>query len=114
MPKNDDLCLRKRLVQLGGIGTAELIAVRDDDRETVQLDFGDLRKLGADVQPVAVAVHRRYGRQRAQLDQEIAAPDVTTVQDVIDFLEDLEYLRPQHAVRIRDDAQSHGACDAVT
>src|SRR2546426_841159 len=114
VPKDDDLGVRKRLVQFGGFGAVELIAVRHDDGETVQLDFGDLRKLRPQVEAVAVAVHRRYGRERAQLDEEILAPYVPAMQDVIDFLEDLENLRPQHAVRIRDDAKSHGACDAVT
>ena len=88
--------------------------MRDDDGEAIQLELGNLGKLGPEIEAVAVAVHRRYGRERAQLDEEILAPYVPAMQDVIDFLEDLEYLRPQHAVRIRDDAQSHGACDAVT
>ncbi len=114
MPKDDDLGVRKSLMQLDGIGAAELIAVRHDNDETIQLDLGDLRELGPQIEPIGIAVDCRDRRQRSQLDQQLAAPDVPAVQDVIDFLEDLEYLRPQHAVCVRDDAQSHGACDAVT
>lgn len=107
MAEDDDLGMRKCLVQLGGIGAAELIAVRDDDGETIELDFGDLGKLGPQIETVAIAVHRRHRGQGAELNQEIAAPDVPTVQDVIDFAEDVEYLWAQHTVGIRDDTKSH-------
>ncbi len=107
MPEDDDLGIGKSLVQLGRIGTAELIAVRDDDGKTVELDLGDLREPGSEVEAVGVSVYGRHGRQRSQLDQQVAAPDVPTMQDVIDFSEDLENSRPQQTVRIRDDTKSH-------
>ena len=111
---NNDLGAGKRLMELGRIGTTELIAVRHYDLKTIQLDLGDLRQLRPDVEPVAVAVHGRHGRERAQLDEQVAAPDVAPMEDVIDFAKDVEHLRPQHAVGVRDDAQPHGTLRAVT
>ena len=50
---------------------------------------------------------RRRARVIGQLDQELTAPDVSAVENMIDFTKDLEHPRPQHAVRVRDDAESH-------
>lgn len=108
MPKNDDLGVWKRLMQLGGIGAAELISMRHHDLKTIQLDLGHLRQLAAEIDVVAIPVDRRHGRKPLQLDEQIIASDIAAVQDVIDFAEDLKYLRPQQTMRIREDAESHG------
>lgn len=114
MPENDDFSVGKCLVQLGWIGTSELIPVRDRNGESIELELGHLRESGAEVEPVAVAVDRRDGRKGAQLDEKILAPDVSTMENVIDFAKNLEHLRPEHAVGIRDDAEPHGALRVVT
>src|SRR6266576_5127899 len=88
--------------------------MRDDDREHIQLDVGNLWKRGAQLESVRVSVNRGYRGERAQLDEEVRGSDVSPMEDVVDFAQYLEHARPQHAVRIRDDAKSHGACDAVT
>jgi hypothetical protein len=114
VPVNDDLGGGERLVQLRGVRAAELIAMRHDYREAFQLYLGDLRELRPQFEAVTVAINRRHRRQGAQLDQQVAASDIPTMKDVIDFSKDVEHSRPQNAVRVRDDAESHFNSDAVT
>ena len=114
VPKNDDLRVWKCLVQLGRIGTPELIPVRHDHRETVQLELNHLLQLGPDVEPVAVAVDRRDWGEGFELYQEIEPPHVPAVQDVIDFPKDFEHLGPQQPMGVRDDAESHFSSEPVT
>ena len=94
-------------MELGGIGGAELIAMRHDDLKPVQLHLGDLRQLRPNVEAVAVAEHRRHRRERLQLHQEIQPSYIPAVEDVVHLPEDGEDFRPQHAMGVGDDAESH-------
>src|SRR5207247_9360170 len=114
MPENDDLSTREGCVQLVGIGAAELVAMRHDDRESVKLDLGHLGQFGANVEGVAVAVDGGDGSDRLQLDHHVPLPHVAAVEHVIDFPKEIEALRTQPAMRTGHDATPHGATRAVT
>src|SRR5713226_4834814 len=107
MPEYDDLGAGKGVVQLGGSGVAELVPVRDDDLETVQLDLRHLRQLATQLRAVSVAVHRGDRGQRLQLNQDFPGPHIPTMQDMVDLLEGLEDLSAQQPVRIGNDAEAH-------
>src|SRR4029077_8197666 len=64
----DDLRLGEGLVQCNGCGALELIAVRHDNRESVELDFSDLRQTRAELRAVRIAVDGRHGRDRFERD----------------------------------------------
>jgi len=114
VPEDDDVGVGEGVVQLGGRRAAELISVRHRDRKPVQLDLGDLRNLGTNVEAVGVPIYSRDGRNRLQLDDQVPIADVTAVEYVIDVAKHLEDLRPQHPVCIRDDAEPHETGDTVT
>jgi len=78
-------------------------------------DLGDLSEHGTckSPAPVSISGHQPTGPVALELDQEIAAPHITSVQNVIDFLEDLENSRPQQTVRV-EMTPSLTAPDAVT
>ena len=101
-------------MQFGRMRAAELISMRHHDLKTFQLELGDLRELAPKIDVVAVSVDRRHRRKRLQLDEHIIASNVAAVQDVIDGAEDLKHLRPEQAMRIRDDTESHGCRLALT
>src|SRR6266571_3666955 len=114
MPENDDLSTREGRVQLAGIWAAELVAMRHDDRESVQLDLGHLGQFGTNVEGVSVAVDGGNGSDCLQLDHHVPLPHIAAVEDVIDFPKEIEDLRTQQAMGIGDDAKPHGATRAVT
>src|SRR6266851_5046853 len=104
---HDDLRPGKRGVQRIGGRVAELVPVGHHDREAVELELGYLREAGPQVGPIGVAVHRRNGRERRQLDQDVGPAHVPGVQDVIDVVEHLEHFWTQETMGVRDDAQPH-------
>ena len=114
VPVHDDLGPGKRGVQLLGRGMAQLVTVRHHDLEPIELGGGDLRQAGADLRRIGVAVHGRHRRDRLEVDQDLGLADVTSVQDVVHFLEHVEHFRTQQSVRVRDDAQSHFPSQRLT
>src|SRR2546430_14525490 len=114
MPKDDDLGVGKRLVELGGIGAAELVAMRQDDRESVQLDLGHLGQFGANVEGVAVSVDGWDRSDRLQLGHHVPLPHIAAAENVIDLPKEIEDLRTQKVMAIGDDAQAHAAKRGVT
>src|SRR6266699_2436848 len=106
---HDDLGARKGVMQFGESWMSELVAVRHHDREPVELELGDLRQASAQLRRIRVAVHCGDGCDSLELDQDLRRPDVAGVEDVVDLLEHLEHFRPQQAVSVRNNTQSHGA-----
>src|SRR5216684_2333812 len=64
--------------------------------------YDDLRPGKRGVQRIGgrVAVHRRNGRERRQLDQEVGPAHVPGVQDVIDVVEHLEHFWSQETMGV--------------
>ena len=107
MPVQNDLGIGKRFVQFRRRGTAQLIAVRHDDAETIQLDLSHLGELRADLEIIDVAMHGCHGSQGLQPDHHIPIAHVPGVEDVIHPLENLQNLHPQESMCVGNDAESH-------
>ena len=71
MPEHDDLRPRKSRLHPFRSRRSELIAVGHDDLESIELDGGHLRQLGANVPAVGIAVDRGDRRDGTQLDEDL-------------------------------------------
>ena len=107
MAEDDDLRVGILGLQLLGSGTAELIAMRDDDREAVQLHAGDAGELAPKRRAVGVPVDRGDRGDRPQLIEDALGAHVTAVQDMVDLRKHLEDLASKQPVGIRDHADPH-------
>src|SRR5690606_18624071 len=90
-------------------GRAELMPVDHKDAAALQLDLGGLRQTRAQLEAVGVAPDRGHGSDRLQFDQDVQRADVAGVQNVLDVPEAIEYLGPQPAVGVADEADLHAS-----
>ena len=113
MSVDDDLRVRKSVIQLLRRGRAELIAVSKNNIEAVQLDRGNLRQSRSKLHSVGVAVHSRHRSQRFQFGQQVWGTNITRVQDVIDLGKRLKDLGPEQTVGIRNDTKTHQCTNVI-
>jgi hypothetical protein len=109
VPEDQDLRVGKCGMELIRIRHAELIAVSDDDVESVELERGHLGQPASGLHSIRVSVYSRYRRDRLELDEQVERPHVSRVENVIHLGKGIEDFRPQQAVRIRDDTEPHGS-----
>ena len=100
----EDDYVRRGTLQLGPCVVAD---VHDQEAEPAERDARALACRSA-APAVVVARAGRHVRDGTELGEHFFAADVPGVQDVIDAAEDVAHLRPQEAMRIRDDADAHG------
>jgi len=100
VPVYDDLGPGKRRMQILRRRMAELVAMRHDDGEPIELELRHLWQTRSQLGPVRVPVDRRHRRDRLELDEDLGLADVAGMKDVINLLEHLEHFRAQETVGI--------------
>src|SRR6185503_18575034 len=88
-------------------GRAELMAVNDQEVESLDPPLDHLRQPVPQVPPVGVPPDGRHRSDRLQLGKQVGRPDVSRVDDVVNLFENIEDFRSQEAMGVADDAQAH-------
>jgi hypothetical protein len=96
-------------MELVRIRDAKLIAVSDDDVESIELERGHLGQPASGFHSVRVSVHSRHRRDCLELDEQVQRPHVSRVENVIHLGKGIEDFGPQKAVRIRNHTEPHGS-----
>ncbi|HYV57546.1 MAG TPA: hypothetical protein VE911_08375 [Candidatus Nitrosopolaris sp.] len=76
--------------------------VHEQDANASQLDAAGTGEAG-ERRPVRVAADRGHRRQPLELRQDVGAPDVARVEDVVDACEDARHRGVKDAVRVGDE-----------
>ena len=103
MTADDDVEARGRRVEIDVVET-----VQDIDGRAVQLHYLDRGQLGANAGVVDVAADGSQRRNFRKRTENVGISDISGVKDVVDAIQRRHHLRPQEAMCVRDDADSHG------